>query len=110
MTWLTMTSIQLDGKGMAYNYTCVTDTGEVSSTAEVIGKHDLHWRRCVGATALGVAVALFLLLTVAMLTSWTVVRSWTHLCYLFKVRHLPAFESIFFISPLLLLLLLLTTE
>ena len=103
--WLQTTTVRMDGSGWgedaSYNYTCVTDTGEVSSTAYIIRNFDAHWRRCVGSRILGVAVAVFLLLLLALMTSLMVIRSWTHLCYLWKVGlivhlsvHLFAFLSV----------------
>nr|KAG5695320.1 hypothetical protein BaRGS_006544 [Batillaria attramentaria] len=84
--WLWTTSIQLDGDGSsARNYTCVTDTGEVSDTHSVMMQYDFHWRRCVGQQVLGAVTAAFLLQMLALVIVYVVSRSWTHLRYAWKV-------------------------
>ncbi|KAK7481393.1 hypothetical protein BaRGS_00027349 [Batillaria attramentaria] len=84
--WLWTTSVQLDGDGSsARNYTCVTDTGEVSDTHTVMMQYDFHWRRCVGQQVLGAVTAAFLLQMLALVIVYVVSRSWTHLRYAWKV-------------------------
>ncbi|KAK7473690.1 hypothetical protein BaRGS_00035087 [Batillaria attramentaria] len=84
--WLWSTAVQLDGNGSsASNYTCVTETGEVSNTHSVMAHYDTHWRRCVGQTMLGVASAAFLLQLLVLVIVYVVSRSWTHLRYVWKV-------------------------
>nr|KAG5689581.1 hypothetical protein BaRGS_021102 [Batillaria attramentaria] len=84
--WLWSTAVQLDGDGsFASNYTCVTETGEVSNTHSVMAHYDTHWRRCVGQTMLGVASAAFLLQLLVLVIVYVVSRSWTHLRYVWKV-------------------------
>nr|KAG5695318.1 hypothetical protein BaRGS_006542 [Batillaria attramentaria] len=84
--WLWATSVQLDGDGSsARNYTCVTDTGEVSDTHTVMMQYDFHWRRCVGQQVLGAVTAAFLLQMLALVIVYVVSRSWTHLRYVWKV-------------------------
>nr|KAG5712276.1 hypothetical protein BaRGS_023855 [Batillaria attramentaria] len=84
--WLWGTAVRLDGDGSgASNYTCVTETGEVSDTHSVMAHFDTHWRRCVGQTMLGVASAAFLLQLLVLVIVYVVSRSWTHLRYVWKV-------------------------
>ncbi|KAK7481397.1 hypothetical protein BaRGS_00027353 [Batillaria attramentaria] len=84
--WLWTTSVQLDGDGSsARNYTCVTDTGEVSDTHSVMMQYDFHWRRCVGQQVLGAVTAAFLLQMLALVIVYVMSRSWTHLRYAWKV-------------------------
>nr|KAG5695324.1 hypothetical protein BaRGS_006548 [Batillaria attramentaria] len=65
--WLWTTSVHLDGDGnSARNYSCVTDTGEVSDTHSVMMQYDFHWRRCVGQQVLGAVTAAFLLQMLAL--------------------------------------------
>nr|KAG5704423.1 hypothetical protein BaRGS_024278 [Batillaria attramentaria] len=84
--WLSTTSVHLDGDGSSsINYTCMTETGEVSDTHTVIAQFDFHWRRCVGQTMLGIASATFLLQLLVLVIVYVVSRSWTHLHYVWKV-------------------------
>ncbi|KAK7481411.1 hypothetical protein BaRGS_00027367 [Batillaria attramentaria] len=84
--WLWTTSVHLDGDGnSARNYSCVTDTGEVSDTHSVMMQYDFHWRRCVGQQVLGAVTAAFLLQMLALVIVYVMSRSWTHLRYAWKV-------------------------
>nr|KAG5699449.1 hypothetical protein BaRGS_016295 [Batillaria attramentaria] len=84
--WLWSTAVEVDGDGnVTRNYTCVTDSGEISDTHSVMMHYDFHWRRCVGQTMLGAASAAFLLQLLVLVIVYVVSRSWTHLRYLWKV-------------------------
>ena len=58
--WLWQTSVSLDGEGHRANYTCTTETGEISSTEQVMAHWMEHWRRCVGGRMLAIAMSAFL--------------------------------------------------
>ena len=59
--WLWQTSVSLDGEGHRANYTCTTETGEMSSTEQVMAHWMEHWRRCVGVRMLAIATSAFLI-------------------------------------------------
>ncbi|XP_070185531.1 insulin-like growth factor-binding protein complex acid labile subunit isoform X1 [Littorina saxatilis] len=83
--WLWHTPVSLDGEGrQAANYTCTTETGEITSTERVMAQWMSHWRRCVGVQMFGIALSAFLLQLLAIVVTFIVVRSWTQLCYAWK--------------------------
>ncbi|KAK7111536.1 hypothetical protein V1264_011147 [Littorina saxatilis] len=82
--WLWHTPVSLDGEGRQANYTCTTETGEITSTERVMAQWMSHWRRCVGVQMFGIALSAFLLQLLAIVVTFIVVRSWTQLCYAWK--------------------------
>nr|KAG5701788.1 hypothetical protein BaRGS_000778 [Batillaria attramentaria] len=86
LRWLWTTTVHLDADGnMTRNYTCLTDTGEVSDTHTMMMRYDSEWRRCVGQTMLVITSAAFLLQLLVLVIVYVVSRSWTHLRYAWKV-------------------------
>jgi hypothetical protein len=84
--WLGETRVFLDQGG---DYTCVTDSGQLSSTGVEARKWMATWRRCVGPTALWSAMALLLLMTSLTGAVWGVAKNATRLRFLFTVlRHI----------------------
>ncbi|KAK7111543.1 hypothetical protein V1264_011154 [Littorina saxatilis] len=82
--WLWHTPVSLDGEGRQANYTCTTETGEITSTERVMAQWMRHWRRCVGVQMFGIALSAFLLQLLSIVVTFIVVRSWTQLCYAWK--------------------------
>jgi hypothetical protein len=82
MRWLGTTRVALDRGG---DYTCVTDSGQLSSTGVEARQWMNKWRRCVGPTALWSAMALLLLMTSLTGAVWGVAKNITRLRFLFTV-------------------------
>ncbi|KAK7111540.1 hypothetical protein V1264_011151 [Littorina saxatilis] len=82
--WLWHTPVSLDGEGRQANYTCTTQTGEITSTERVMAQWMSHWRRCVGVQMFGIALSALLVQLLAIVVTFIVVRSWTQLCYAWK--------------------------
>ena len=61
--WLWHTDVQIDGEknGRHGNLTCVSESGSITSTAEVMEHWDLHWRSCLGPKIFTVSITLFLI-------------------------------------------------
>ncbi|KAK7497244.1 hypothetical protein BaRGS_00011538, partial [Batillaria attramentaria] len=85
--WLWTTKVDLDGDsgGISRDYTCTTETGEVSNTLSVMAQYQVHWRLCVGQRVLPVAIAGFLLQLLLLVIVYVLSRSWTHIRYVWKV-------------------------
>ncbi|KAK7097190.1 toll-like receptor 3 [Littorina saxatilis] len=87
--WLWHTSVLLDGEGREANYTCTTESGEITSTERVMAHWMRHWRRCLGCQIFGIALSAFLLQILSIVVVFVTARSWTQLCYAWKAvrRH-----------------------
>ena len=67
------------------NYSCVTDSGQLSSTATVADNWQQVWRRCVGPSALWASVLLMLLLLSLTRLVWGLAANATRLQFLVRV-------------------------
>ena len=67
------------------NYSCVTDNGQLSSTASVADNWQQVWRRCVGPSALWASMLLMLLLLSLTGLVWGLAANATRLQFLVRV-------------------------
>ena len=67
------------------NYSCMTDSGQLSSTATEADHWQLSWRRCVGPTLLWASVVGMLLLLSLTGLVWGVAANATRLQFLLRV-------------------------
>ncbi|KAL8600174.1 hypothetical protein ACOMHN_060126 [Nucella lapillus] len=100
VSWLKLTAIRLDGENKnegfdedyddnGRDYPCVLEGGSVSSTWEVMGQWESHWRRCMGQSVFLAALVAQMLQLMTILLTYVLWSNWTYIQHRwFVLRHI----------------------